>query len=823
MIISINWLKQFTTIDLPIADLAVLIGARLVEIEGVNDISTKYDSTIIAKIISVEPHHNADKLNVCMIDDGGVAASVERNEHGHIQVVCGAPNAREGMLVAWLPPGAIVPSTYGDPEPFILESRELRGVVSNGMFASAHELDLFDDHSGIIEIDDAKIGSTLALSYELNDYLLDIENKSLTHRPDAFGVIGFAREVAAISGQPFSLPEWFVNTAQEDEVEYGEEVGVSIDDATLSSRYQAVVLEGSGAHRRSPFLVQSYLARVGVRPISVVVDVTNYLMMLTGQPLHAFDYAKTAALNDGVIDIHVRAGTGAETLELLDGRTITLQPEDIVITNGATPIALAGAMGGSATEVDENTQKIIIESASFNLYNLRATQMRHGIYSEAITRFTKGQPPEIALPVLRQAISLLGEYAGYTQASKINDVYPIRQEIVTVSLTIQNINQILGTNFAEDDVVRILESVQCVVVRSDDEVLSVTAPWWRSDLHIVEEIVEEVGRIAGFDAITPTLPLRHFTPIAPAAFDIFRSHIRQLLARFGANEVYSYSFVPESLLEKTGQNVLSAYKIVNAISPDLQRYRLSITPSLLTRVHQNSKAGYSEFALFEVGKVHSKEYKDIDGLPHEFHQVSLVYGQKNVTEPAYYQVKYLLDSMLYTLGVDVQYTMLNDDFDSPLAQPFQRNQSAVIRIGDENIGVIGQYKPSVAKKLKLPQAAAGFEFDLEKLFTAYDGAASRYRPLSKYPSTWQDICIQTDPAISYANITEQVQVILATTQYSWDIEPIDIYAPISGEYRNTTLRITLTSFDRTMNSDDASIVVNQIAKALQDTIRAKIV
>ncbi|HEU4715833.1 MAG TPA: phenylalanine--tRNA ligase subunit beta, partial [Candidatus Saccharimonadales bacterium] len=513
MIISTNWLKQFTDIDMPIDELATLIGARLVEIEEVIDYGAKFKDVVVAKVVECKKLEGSDHLNVTKLDDGGKTPDVERDENGYVQVVCGAPNVREGIVVAWLPPNSTVPETYGTDEPFVLGARKLRGVMSNGMIASPRELALFDEHEGILELDsDLSPGASFAESYELNDYLLDIENKSLTHRPDTFGIIGFAREVAAIQGKPFKTPGWLANIAPEFPVKEGnvEAPSVTIDDPDLSRRYQAVVLSGADGSAKSPLKIQTYLARVGVRPISAIVDVTNYLMMLTGQPLHAFDYDKLVAAGGGKADIRVRTGHEGEKLELLDGREVTLATSDIVIAAGDTAIGLAGAMGGANTEIDENTKNIIVESATFNLYNLRGTQMRHGIFSEAITRFTKGQPAELTAPVLADAVRLMGEYAGAKRVSDVAESYPGKLDAPTIHVSTQKINDVLGSKFTVGKIQDTMRGVEFTAEAEGDD-LSFTPPYWRGDIHIPEDIIEEVGRINGFDFIEPILPRRDFT------------------------------------------------------------------------------------------------------------------------------------------------------------------------------------------------------------------------------------------------------------------------------------------------------------------------
>ncbi|HEV7952196.1 MAG TPA: phenylalanine--tRNA ligase subunit beta, partial [Candidatus Saccharimonadales bacterium] len=610
MIISTNWLKKFTDIDVSIDELAALIGSRLVEIEEVVDLGKKYQGIIVSKVVECEKLEGSDHLNVTKIDDGGKATDVERDENGFVQVVCGAPNVRAGMLVAWLPPNSTVPESYNDPEPFVLGARKLRGVMSNGMLSSAKELDLFEDHTGILEVDaDAAPGSDFAEVYELNDYLLDIENKSLTHRPDAFGIVGFAREVAAIQGSAFTTPGWLMQMEPHfDEQLHGIVApSVTIDDSKLSARFQAVVLRSADGAAQSPVHIQSYLARIGMRPINAVVDVTNYLMMLSGQPMGIYDYDKILAL-DSEARIHVRNGREGETLELLDGRMIELSVEDIVVAAGETAIGLAGAMGGANTVVDAQTKNIMIEAATFNLYSLRATQMRHGIFSEAITRFTKGQPAELTAPVLAEATRLMGEYAGAQVVTDIVEAYPGKKDPQQISIPIATINETLGSKFMAADITETLRNVEFAVELVDDLVIKVTAPYWRADIHIPEDIIEEVGRLNGFDMIEPALPLRDFTAVRPTTFDTLRAQVRKSLVRAGANEVLTYSFVHGEVLQKADQDVANSYRITNSISPDLQHYRQTLTPSLLGLVHPNIKQGYDQFALFEVNKTHPKQH-----------------------------------------------------------------------------------------------------------------------------------------------------------------------------------------------------------------------
>lgn len=830
MIISINWLKKFTAIDMPVDELATLIGARLVEIEEVIDLGAKYKDVIVAKVVECSKLEGSDHLNITKLDDGGKTPGVERDENGLVQVVCGAPNVRAGLLVAWLPPNTTVPQTFGDNEPFVLGARKLRGVMSNGMIASARELDLFDDHTGILELDkDVTPGSLFAEVYELDDYLLDIENKSLTHRPDAFGVIGFAREVAAIQGKAFTTPEWLANTAPQFLPKEGtvDAPTVTIDDPELSRRYQAVVLSEANGSAQSPLQMQTYLARVGVRPISAVVDVTNYLMLLTGQPLHAFDYDKLVNVGGDEADIHVRAGKDGEKLELLDGRTVALTPGDIVIAAGDTAIGLAGAMGGANTEIDENTKNIILESATFNLYNLRATQMRHGIFSEAITRFTKGQPAELAAPVLANAVQLMNEFAGAKRVSDVAESYPGKAEPYEVTVPAAKVNAVLGTNHTTKDMCDTLQHVEFNVT-TDGDTLRITPPYWRADIHIPEDIIEEIGRLGGFDSIEPTLPHRDFTAVRQSPFDQIKADIRRILVRAGANEVLTYSFVHGDVLTRAGQKPEDSYRLVNSLSPELQYYRQTLTPSLLTAIHPNVKKGYDEFALFEINKAHPKQHGMTDeNVPTEADMVALaVTSKKPKSGAAYYQAKKLLEYLGESLGFELIFTTVGADPNYPVTAPFEHRRSALVSDKKTNtfLGIVGEYKKSVARGFKLPEYTAGFEIGSTALLEAVRKLTSDYEPLSRYPGTERDISFQVNEAATYADIVHIIETVLNDEPLETALTPVDIYQPKDNLLKkNITIRIAMTSHDHTLTGDEVAAVVDRIAAAAASELTAKVI
>lgn len=825
MIVSVNWLKKFVDIDGSIDELATLIGARLVEIESVSDLGAKYADVIVAKVVECENLEGSDHLHVTKIDDGGKVADVERDSNGLVQVVCGAPNIAAGQTVAWLPPKTVVPETFNSTEQFILGARKMLGVTSNGMIASARELDLYDDHTGIVVLDDSlAAGSSFAEALELNDYLLDIENKSLTHRPDAFGVVGFAREIAGIQGRAFQAPDYLRDLEPKFDGDSSVVAPVvKIDDPTLADRYQAIVLAGANEGAQSPLSIQTYLARVGVRPISAVVDVTNYLMLETGQPLHAFDYDKLVKMAGGKAEIHVRAGRAGEKLELLDGRTIELSTEDIVIAAGETAVGLAGAMGGASTEIDANTKNIIIESATFNLYKLRATQMRHGIFSEAITRFTKGQPAALTAPVLAEAVRLMNKHAGTHAVSAVAEDYPGKRQAPTVELPLAQINNVLGTGFSLNEVRQTLTNVE-FKVDGDEQKLAVTAPYWRADIHIAEDVIEEVGRLNGFDNIAPTLPVRDFEAVEPSDYDQLRSKLRQILLLGGANEVLTYSFIHGDEMKKALQDPANAYRVTNSISPDLQYYRQSLTPSLLGLIHANIKQGFDEFALYEINKIHLKS----DGLtdedvPVERGSLALVVARKKATAgAAYYFAKHYADLLFDKLNIQVVYEPLTEG--DAISAPFEPRRSATVKTLDgELLGVVGEFKRSVQTAFKLPEYAAGFELDTAGLLQVVGAAKFNYQPISRYPGTERDICFQVSSDVNYQQVVDAAQTALDKVNLDTNLIPLDIYKPENDTVKNITLRISLTSHKATLTGEAVNAVIKQVADYVVATLGVKVI
>jgi phenylalanyl-tRNA synthetase beta chain len=829
MKVSINWAQRYSNVDLSSIstdELLQKIGAQLGAVEEVIYWGPRFEHIVVARIVSCFQHPNADKLRVCMIDDGGVTPDVERNTDGLVQVVCGAPNAREGILVAWLPPGSTVPSSI-EKDPFVLSARELRGEVSNGMLASAHELGISDDHDGILEINahilgesHAKPGSPFASLYALDDVIIDCENKMFTHRPDCFGILGVAREFAGILNQKFESPTWYLTPELPDNSKSTLPLTTKNEITNKVPRFMAQVVENVEVHPSSTG-VQAALSRVGSRPINNLVDLTNFYMHLTAQPTHAFDYDKVKALCDGEVTIFPRMAKDGETITLLTGKTITLTKDDIVIATDKQAIALAGVMGGSETEVDAETKNIIVECANFDMYTIRRTSMRHGLFTDAVTRFNKGQSFRQNPSVLAKIVAEVCEFAGGTAGVLVDTLSTEPVEnwgLIRVETSF--INARLGSDLSTVDIKQLLENVEFAVTVKDNT-LEISSPFWRKDIELGEDIVEEVGRLYGFDKLSVYLPTRTTKPAPKNPIMDLKRSLRSMLSSAGANEVVTYSFVSGSLIKKAGQNVEEAYQLANALSPELEYYRLTLTPSLLQKVAPNLRAGHDEFALFEINKTHVKLHgKSEDKLPIELQMTSLVYAanDKSVGKKsgaAYYQAKAYLDFIATNLGVEFTYTPIEKDPGYEVTKPFDYTRSAMVTESKNGtfIGIIGEYTALVRRNLKLPQNTAGFEIGTEGLLECVTNA-SNYKPLSKYPSITQDMTFQCPQDSSYASLVQSIHKAIAhetkELDYEVTLQPIDIFQKENSSTKNVSLRLAVTHLQRTLKTDEVTSLVDAV-------------
>lgn len=800
------------------SELVAHIGRQLGAVEEYEELAPRYAGIAIVEITETKPHPNADKLNIYKMFNGTE----------HVQVVSGDTSLNVGDKVAWIAPGQTVPSTHGTEAPAVMEARPLRGELSNGMFGSGKELALNDDHEKVQVLDtDAPAGTLLADAYKLNDTIIDIENKMFTHRPDGFGNIGVAREIAGMQGLPFTSPDWYTIDAAMPTQEIDLPLTVKNEIPSLVPRYTALVIDGVTI-APSPLWLQSFLKRLGIRPINNVVDVTNYLMVLTGQPLHAFDYNK---ITDATII--VRKPKPGETLPLLDGRTIQPFADAMLIADAKQPVGLGGMMGGANSEIDANTKRIVLESASFDMYTIRRTSMHNGVFTDAVTRFSKGQSPLQTVAVLARAADEIKALAGGRFGGAVDDNHVSPEAMsrgsvhAPIVLDESFINTRLGTSLKADAIAVILNNVEIAVeVRGTQ--LVVTPPFWRTDLEIPEDIVEEVGRLHGYDKLPHELPTRNTSAVSVSRRDTLKNRFRSLLAAAGANELQTYSFVPAKLMQDVGQDPQHAFAIRNALSPDLQHYRMSLTPGLLDKIHPNIKAGFDEFALFEIGKVHIKGDLDCDGLPREYQTLAFAYASKSKAEGApFYKAKHYLEYLLDALNVPHVYVPA--DAESPyeigrqIFAPFEPKRSGYLLIGEDRAfgGFVGEYTAKARKALKLPENAAGFELDIDRILSSQQ--PTNYTPLLRFPATEQDVCLRVASDVRYADLEQLVsQALVADARLHVTVAPLDIYQREDDtDHKQITFRITLQHTDRTLTTDEVNSLLDAMVQAVQAQLSAE--
>lgn len=792
-------------------DIVKKIGSQLGEVESSFDYGGLYERAAVVRVVDCRPHPNADKLSICKIDDGGVTQGVERNDDGSVTVVCGAPNISKDLLVAWLPPGSTVPLSAIEGQPFVLSPKDLRGVISQGMIASEAELAISDNHDGVMvidsDLDKASVGDSLVKVFNLDDQIIEIENKMFTHRPDCFGNLGIDRELAGILGQKFSSPSWYTSGSEPASVDSDMDLEGFNQAPDMVPRLTFSLIDRIEVGK-SPIWLRAQLYRLGIKPINNLVDYSNYLMHLTAQPTHAFDYDKVAKLcQDGNVTLGARYAKKGEKLQLLGGKEIELAEDDLVIATDSVPVALAGIMGGAATEVDEGTSRVILECATFDMYSIRRSSMRHGLFTDAATRYTKGQST-----LLNTQVAL--KYAGEFGFVKLIDVEPKQtKQPLPVSLNPNLINQRLGSDLGVDDIKSLLENVE-FAVDVDGRDLRVIPPIWRTDIEIPEDVVEEVGRMVGYDNLPLQLPLRNSNPTKSDTMLEQKKRLRQILADLGASEVLTYSFVDGQLFSKVGQEADNSFTITNALSPALEYYRQSLTPSLLYSVFSNLRSGNDSFAIFELGRVHQKNDVDQDGLPNESNRLSLVIvNQKQQTQPTYFAAKRYLELMAGKMSWGLDFSSAVDKImPESMTSAYDPQRSAAVMNGQgQIIGIVGEYKSSVRSQLKLPPHTAGFELIIDAV--AEVGNDTKYRPLSEYPSVKKAITVAAPAEVKHQDVLRALME-TSNSQDKIDIElsPDSIFS--KDGLRHHSFLISISSKLKTLTSQEAQQVIDSLVESI---------
>ena len=819
-------MSDLTGIKLPeTEELIERINSQLGGVEDIIDFSEKFKDVYIVKVVSCEKHPDADRLSVCKVDDGGQRHGVERDENGLVTVVCGAPNVHSDMFAAWLPPESVVPATSDDDNPFRLDARKLRGIMSNGMLAAGDELDINSDHEGIVEISqkdlksgmEIKSGIKFADVFDLNDTIIDIENKMFTHRPDLFGQIGVAREIFAIlnnsknddTSKSFKEFDWYKNNP---EFEKKSDIDFVIKNEVKDKVYNFVGIAFDDIKvEKSPLWLQIELHKFGIKPVNNIVDITNYAMIMTAQPIHAYDLDKI----DGDVLI-ARKANDEEKIKLLDGKEYSLSESDIVIADNSKVLGLGGIMGGFDSQVDDKTKRIAIEVATFDMYSIRRSSMKHGLFTDAVTRFNKGQSPYQNERVLKYTSKLIEDITNSNRSSSIISDDDVQYSQKSIKINAEFINKRLGTNFELSDIAAILSLVNFEIDYISDKSIEIKIPFWRMDIEIKEDVVEEVGRIYGFDKIKKSLPNRSIKPANVNLFRRSKKVLSEKMLELGANELLTYSFVNKKVIEKSGQNIDNCFELSNALSPDLQCYRLSILPSLLDKVHSNIKAGNDNFVIYEIGKSHNvNEYND-EKLPLEHRLIDGVLASKNsINQAPFFEIKSFVSDLYDGLNVKIKFSKIEKESELMKKDCYvmfdEKRSASIIDESGDVVGVLGEFKKSVVKNFKLPEYCAGFSIDFDKLVRLISGGRVDYRPLNKFPSITNDLSIKVNYDMEYETIHSLlIQKSRDYKSETIDIKPISIFTPEDKTFKTFTFRITISNDNKTLKTKEANKITSEL-------------
>ncbi len=844
MRVSTNLLRQFGNITANDEEIIRLIQAHIGEVDYNHNLAEDYKDIVIAQIKEKEEHPDANKLGIYQIDYGAKES---------IQVVAGDKNLNVGDKIAYMKIGSVVPySIQIEEQPQEIKSAKLRGVTSNGMLGSAKELNIGTDHESVLVLsEDAPVGQSFGEYYNLNDTVIEIENKALTNRGDLFGILGISRELTAILGNTFESPKWYLSDKKDLKPETTCLNLKIINDAeAICPRYTAIALDNIKV-QESPVWLKSTLIKCGIKPVNNIVDTTNYISLLIGQPLHAFDFDKLVEHDPNTKDsahIKVRMANTGEKILALDDKLYELTENIMVIGDSTHPIAIAGVIGGRDTEVDESTTRIILESANFNKSSIRKTSMKLGLFTEAATRFKHNLDPKQCIPGLVKAVEIMKEVSGSNIASKIIDIYHQETEAKTIQIDSEHLNQILGTNMTTDEISGILENLEYNVERktlkgkflktkkdTKRESLYITPPSWRKDIDIKEDIYEDIGRIFGFNNIEIQLPKKEIKP--PTANNIIKMKrkIREILSNSGANEMVTYSFVDSDSFRKCNLDNNLAYKIKNALSPELSLMRTCLLQSLLSKAKENVERGKNRFVIYEMNIAHLNNYIEKDKLPIEHWYLSLLLtdndtkGQSSLkpstlespslsSSSAFYTAKKYLEKTLNTLGIyNAQYLLVadSDEIDIPIyikniLSMFDANASAIISIEGVKIGVVGEIREDVRKNYKLSQYTSGFEINIEDL-VKIKPESKKYKEQPIYPSFTQDLCFEMTVEKKYSEVENEIQQILKKENLWNRVEYLDIYQEKKSlEKKRITYRIIASSYKKTLQEDEIKGIIEKI-------------
>ena len=804
MKLSLNWIKDYVKLpdDMDLKQLAFDLTMSTVEVEGVKELARQFDGIVIGKICEVLPHPNADKLRICKVDiaDGEIH-----------DIVCGGSNLEAGMLVVVACPGSYV-RWHGEGEPVEIKNTKLRGVPSFGMICASVEVglaELFpagDDHE-IMDLTSFgfEAGTPLAKALELDDIILEIDNKSMTNRPDLWGHYGIAREISALYNLPLVKIEKY--KAPSDATAFP----VEIKDIDRCPRYIGARLDGVSV-KDSPFKMQSRIWRVGMRPINALVDITNYVMLALGQPTHVFDADN---ISDGIT---VRRANKGEELLLLNGKSIELSEDDLVIADSESAVALAGVMGGAKDSVLDTTKSVILEVANFESTGVRRTALRYDNRTEASSRYEKAVDPERCDLALSMTMQLFSELYPEVSVSAFTDKYEKKLIKKEIDVELSWLERRLGKKISADDVKAKLGLLGFEVSFTDTN-MHITVPTWRStgDVGIKADIMEEVARMYGYENFEPTPIVTSFEgAINQLEVDIVRKIKEYLAIRCNMQEIFTYPWMQDELVNAIIGDTKGILKLSTPPSPTESYIRSTLLPNVCGAVAKNERY-YGEFAIFEEAQIFKDEnytapYDSRELLPtQERHVAGAVAGNADKVKDIFLRAKGILENMS-------RYTHM-EGFNFRREQKPSWADATVwlnVYLGDEKIGDIAllSKKASLACGIK-NLATVLFEINTDAL-KPFRSRTNGYNRLNEYPLIEYDVSMLFDVNTKWADIKASALKKKNNESFLKDVNFVDEYkgAQVPEGMKSVTIRLTIGSNEKTLNANEIEACANSVLKVL---------
>lgn len=800
MIISLSWLRDYVDIDIAPKELANILTMAGFEVEAVSEKRPSFSGVVTAEIISISPHPQADHLSLCRVSTGT----------NSFEVVCGAKNIFVGAKVPFAQEGAKLGST-------IIKTTRIREAISQGMLCSEAELEIGSDATGILILPEGvSLGEPLEEVLPIRDVIFEIN--VTPNRPDCLSVLGLAREVAALTGKTLRYPDF---TVREGEGDISQLASVEILAAELCPRYSARLILDVKVDR-SPLWLRQRLEAVGLRAINNIVDVTNYVMLELGQPLHAFDYD---LLTGG--RIVVRGAREGESFTTLDGKERTLRADTLMICDGEKPVAVAGIMGGLNSEVREDTSRVLLESAYFNPQSIRRTAKWLGMSTDASFRFERGVDISGVITALNRAARMIAELGGGVVLRNYIDQYPRKlKTAVDIPMRVERVKNVLGFDLTQKEMVEVLRSLEMTVTEDKEGYCLVTPPTFRIDITREVDLIEEIARYYGYDRIPVTLPAIAVNPIERDPLDLVISKSREVLIGFGYTEVINYTFVSPTFADMlnlpTSDPRRRLVVINNPLSDEQSVMRPTIVYSLLENSRRNFNVGTRDQRFFEIGRVFLKTSAGC--LPEEHNYLTaLLAGSRWERSWAYpqqradfYDLKGCVSGLFAALKID------DVRYNSALREPFLHpGRSCGILIKEQPVGFLGELLPEVSERFDLAECPILFELDLDRL-TGFVMDKLNYQEVSRYPACIRDVAFVVGGEMESITIMDVVKSM--KEELLEDVSIFDLYEGpgIPSGTKSLGLRFSYRSLNRTLTDEEVNGIHGKVVKKIIELTGVKI-